>query len=279
MQHSELEYLKTFVMNVVHNNMDGAIPAIVRDVSKLETEQVISASPAIGELDPDSNTVLEPVVIYDIPVVYMGTQESLISVPIKEGDFVYLVPCERDTGAWIDSIGDNIIPDIPAKFKINSCFAFTGIGTAFNNQKPSKDNVEIKFKDIKFSLKPDGTFTFENNNLFIEHNEVGSITITLPASSVTLSDDGSSTITNNSGGSIDMASSGIVTINNVTFDLAGNVTTPTTVVAGTTITAGTSVAAPTVAAATSLTVAGKEQSLHTHPYTDDGTNRTTGPPN
>jgi hypothetical protein len=53
----------------------------------------------------------------------------------------------------------------------------------------------------------------------------GSVSIITPKTTITHAADGTITTTNNGGGFISMASSGVVTINGVTFDKNGNVST------------------------------------------------------
>lgn len=95
-------------------------------------------------------------------------------------------------------------------------------------------------------LKNDGSLLISNDNVAITIAAAGSVR------------------GENAAGSFEMGAGGIFTVNDVvTIDTSGNIVTPGT------ITAGGVVTAPTVAAATSLTVAGKEMSGHTHSQGND----------
>ena len=114
-------------------------------------------------------------------------------------------------------------------------------------------------------LKNDGSILVSNDNgSALLRPDGGSITTT-PNSTFDAKADGSIKGDNGSG-SFELKTSGDIDLNGVNIDPAGNITCPTTIVAG------TSVSAPLIAATGaggSLTVAGKEMKGHTHSQGND----------
>lgn len=102
----------------------------------------------------------------------------------------------------------------------------------------------------------------------------GEILVSNDNGNITLRADGSIKGDNGSG-FFELKTSGTVDINGVTIDPAGNINSPSTIIAT------TSVSAPLLAAASSLTVSGKEMSGHTHAQGNDSNGdtqvNTTGP--
>ena len=240
------------VKSIISNYIDFSIPAEVLSVDTIEETASVDVKPLVDELDGPSNHVLTSGVIYGVPVVFMGGQDSLISIPVKVGDIVWLVPSHRDLSNWVRSNGDANIPNTTKKFNINSCIALTGLGTFTNNQKPSKDNLEIKFNDINFSLKPDGSFVLKNDNVSVTASANGTVELDLPNSNMSFFADGSAVF-----------NGGVFNINGATIDDQGAIASPT------------SVSSPSIVA-NNVEMAG-----HDHNYVDHdpstATTKTTGP--
>ena len=151
-------------------------------------------------------------------------------------------------------------------------------------------------------LKNDGSVFVSNDNGSILLRPDGGSIVTTPNSTVEMDSNGNIIAKNTKGslslnvsgaiegsniGKFELKSSGVMNINGVTIDLAGNIVTPTTITAATSVTVGSSVISPaamtatTVAGTSSLTVAGKEMGGHTHfgsPSAPDGPVSSTGAP-
>ena len=126
---------------------------------------------------------------------------------------------------------------------------------------------------VEVWLKSDGTALVSNDNGSVTLRPDGGSVVTTPLSIFEADAAGAIAGTNGSG-SFELEAAGDFLVNGVKIDTAGNITTPTTIVATGLISSAVSVAAPAMLAATSLTVAGKEMAGHTHPQGPDSAGNT-----
>lgn len=158
--------------------------------------------------------------------------------------------------------------------------AVLGYADPLNTPKALEGDRRIYARDpatgatiVEVWLKNDGTALVSNDNGSIKLRPDGGSVATTPASTFDAKADGSIK-GDNGAGSFELETGGDFVVNGARIDTAGNITTPTTIVATGLISSAVSVAAPAMLAATSLTVAGKEMAGHTHTQGPDSAGNT-----
>lgn len=133
-----------------------AIPAVVVNVDKLQSEQVVDVLPTIGRLYEDGQ-YLDPATVFNAPVCFPAGGGGFITFPVKRGDVVLLVFSQRDTSNWRASEGRiPTKPKTPRSHALTDAMVFPCLGTAQNNANVNPDDVEIKFAGSNILLKANG---------------------------------------------------------------------------------------------------------------------------
>ncbi len=147
------------------DNVETSLPAIVIDNSTYEeTQQLAVVQPLINKIYEDGQAI-EVGYLYNVPVELPGTQESLISVPIKVGDTVTLKFSKRSLQELKDQAGVSAYtPKSRRSFHLNDAVAFPTVLNKPNNLSPHPDHLEIKHKDILVSYRDDGSVVVVTND-------------------------------------------------------------------------------------------------------------------
>lgn len=201
---------KSEVIRITRKELNQSIhtsyPATIVDVSNLTSNQTITVQPLIHIEYEDGQLVRLPI-IYDVPVLFPAGDECLMSFPLKVGGVVGLVFVKNSLEEFLESNDPTFYTPVDRRsFSLNDCFALPSLFTKRNNLSPHPDNLEIKFKDILFSLRPEGTVVLTN----------GSSTIEMNGSTVNIS---------NSSGYMNLLSSGAIQANGAQITTDGDFVT------------------------------------------------------
>lgn len=191
--------LLNLIENYTRNTIHTALPGVVLDVKEYQGKMCVDVSVSISRLYKTGDVLPnKDCVIWGVPVVMPSGGGGMISFPIKKGDSVLLIFSMRNIDSWRASDGKtDVIPDDSRHYSEDDAIAIPGLFTEKNHLSPHPDNVEIKFNDILFSLKPNGDIIIKNSNSTIELTSSG-ITATAPS----------------------------INLNGVTIDSQGNVSAP-----------------------------------------------------
>lgn len=155
------EMVKRSIDGYASQNINTAIPCVVKNVSNLQSDQTIDVLPLIDRVYEDS-VVLEPSIILNVPVVFPTGAGGIMTFPVAVGDTVLVVFSMRSMDEWLDSNGSKQTPKDRRHHHRTDAIAITGLYTKSTNLSPHPDNVEIKFKNQKVVLEPDNTTTITN---------------------------------------------------------------------------------------------------------------------
>jgi hypothetical protein len=170
------EMVKRSIDGYASQNINTAIPCVVKNVSNLQSDQTIDVLPLIDRVYEDS-VVLEPSIILNVPVVFPAGDNGLLSFPIKVGDTVLVVFSMRSIDEWLDSNGSKQTPKDRRHHHRTDAIAIPGIYTKSTNLSPHPDNVELKYKNMSVVMKPDDTLVITSNQSSITMTPTGDINI------------------------------------------------------------------------------------------------------
>lgn len=216
--------VKKLIRNYVRGNVETTLPAVVVDISTYQSTQQIAALRPLTNLVFEDNQAVEMPLIYNVPVELTGTQESLISVPIKVGDTVMLKFSKRSLDELKEqATATTYNPRDRRWFDTSDAVAFPTVINKPANLAPHPDHVEIKHKDILVSYQDDGTIVETNGVVTRTFNIDGTIDIVNENSSLNITPEGVYTYTS-SPVSVTVSPTGnLANITASTITLNGNV--------------------------------------------------------
>lgn len=214
-----------YIKEYLREHVETALPGIVIDIGTYEETQQIAVVQPLINLVFDDNQVVEMPYLFNVPVELTGTQESLISVPIKVGDTVTLKFCKRS----LDELKEQATaatynPRDRRWFDTNDAIAFPTTLIKSSTLHPHSEHVEIKFKDILVSYQTDGTIHITNGAVTNIISPNGNILFDNGDAQFEINPAGEISGTNSSG-SFALKSSGEMDINGCTVTTSGNVIT------------------------------------------------------
>lgn len=121
--------------NMQMAEMNTAIPCIVTNVVGELASQRIDVQPAINVLYKDGTSEERPQIL-GVPVVFPGSNTSLISWPINVGDTVMCVFSQRSMDNFKIGTGQPTVPNDYRKMSAQDAVAFPGLqpfGKSLNN--------------------------------------------------------------------------------------------------------------------------------------------------
>lgn len=145
-----------------------AIPCSVTDVSKYESEQLVSLQPLINDVYQDGITIT-PREIKDVFVKLSSGGGFSIKLPVAAGDLFTLHYTHRDLGNYISGDGSSV--SVPLNLEGRNFYCTHGFGTKSNNQLPSQTNMVIEGENTIITITPSGEITTTTN---------GKVTLTAP---------------------------------------------------------------------------------------------------
>lgn len=146
------------------------LPAIITDVSQYESSNIISVTPTINILHSDGQ-VNECPEIFNVPVVQPSGGGGLLSFPLAVGDNVLLEFSMRNIEEWLEGSGEAVTEPTRRLHDISDAVAIVGMHTKNNHLSPDPNDVVLKFKDNKITLKNDGNVEVITKAKFSVNND------------------------------------------------------------------------------------------------------------
>lgn len=140
------------------SNLYTALPA---KVTKYDADkQTVNAKPTLNILDIDGVELPYPE-LRDVPVIFPSGGGGLLSFPIKKDDNVLIVFSKNSIDLWKTGDGKELALDSNRHHSLSDGIAIAGLHTHKNHLKPNPDDVELKFKDSRVTLKKSGDVEVE----------------------------------------------------------------------------------------------------------------------
>jgi hypothetical protein len=139
-------------------NIRMTLPAVITNNDRYESEQSVDVKLLIGTKYRDGDR-LDGVNIKNVHVRLPSGNDFDITIPCAVGDKVKLSWCFRDLSTWLDGDGAMSYNEDKQNFKLRDCFAELGFGTRRANQRPSKDNLQIRGRNSLTVITPEGVIT------------------------------------------------------------------------------------------------------------------------
>lgn len=137
------------------NRLYTSIPAVVTNVSNLESENSISVQPAINKSMSDgfSYPMAE---IPDVPVQWPAGGGAVLTFPLAVGDEVWLSCSMTSMSEWWLTNSGTVTPFDSRMHDLSDCVAIPSIFRKGNNPAPSKDDVVLKYGGHRITLEKSG---------------------------------------------------------------------------------------------------------------------------
>jgi hypothetical protein len=248
------EIIQKSLTDFTREDLYIGIPVVIKSTKDYETKQVVDVTPLINDEYRDDAIINAPTLKSIFVKIPNGGGFS-IKLPIAVGDLATLHYTHRNISTFLDGFGAAVDVPIDMVADMKDCYVTHGFGTRNANQKPSKDNLVIEGDNSVITIKPSG--------------EMSTV---LPSTTVTILPDGTMTT----------ITQGTALLKASAYTIDTDVTITGTLQVDKAMASSVSASAPNVVAATSLTVASKEMSGHTHPQGIDSNGDTqvsTGGPN
>lgn len=157
--------LKQVIRKNIDDVLDWAytnLPAKV--VEYFPETQTATVQPLINYTWEDG-VVHEESVIADVPVMFPSAGGGIISFPVQRGDTVLLCFSMRSIDSWVEGDGSVSTPRENRIHDINDAIAIPGIYPKQKTLEPNPDDVEVKFKGNKVTLKANGDVVIEGGKI------------------------------------------------------------------------------------------------------------------
>jgi len=142
--------ISQLVQSQVTQNIHTCIPGRIEkwDGKKANVLPLVPALMANGQS-------LSYPVINDVPVVFPGSSETTMSFPLKKGDGVLLLFCERNIDNFLQNGGEQTA-DTNRRFSITDCIAIPGLFSFVEipNGEYDNTNMIIKHKNAEIKIDP-----------------------------------------------------------------------------------------------------------------------------
>lgn len=124
-------------------------------------KQSVDVQPYLKQTFEDGE-VMDMAQIFSVPVVFPRGAKSFITFPIKKGDTVMLVFCDRSLDKW-KSTGGRVDPQDKRMHHLSDAFAIPG-GYSFKHAADVENEKDVIITNDKSSIfvKPNGHFEIKN---------------------------------------------------------------------------------------------------------------------
>lgn len=188
------------VSEYARSHINTSLPAIVTNVDNLEDHQTIDVLPMINDTF-DDGTALELPPILDVPVIFPSAGGGLLSFPVKVGDPILLIFSKRSLDEWMESRSLDEVgftPEDKRYYSLNDAVAFPGLYPKKTSLSPNPTDVELKFNSMSIKLEAAGNLSLTNGNgsNSVDLASSGIVTLSNAGGSIVLNVDGSITFGN-----------------------------------------------------------------------------------
>ncbi len=182
-----------------------AVPGIVDRYDP--AEQRADVRPTIRRVYSDGER-LDPPVIVDVPVLWPRSGGASLTFPVRRGDPVLLVVCDRSIERWLTQGGELRSPGDPRRHSLDDAVAVPGL-VPFSELDPAPpaDDVLLRFSGNELRLSPDGRTILETSDE-LTLAAATQVTIRVGGSTITVTKDG-----------IDVDTTGNVTVSGMSINL------------------------------------------------------------
>lgn len=177
-------------------NLHTAMPGIIQSYSA--STQLADIQPVCKRRYADDSVEDLPL-IPDVPVMQPRTTLAWVNLPIKPGDSVLLIFCERSIESF-RTIGGVNDPDDVRTHDLSDAIAIPGIFPDLQAFRGNSDNLELVNSLTKVSLEPDGGVLVENAAASLAMTATGDFEVANQIASIAMDASGNITATNAAGG-------------------------------------------------------------------------------
>lgn len=150
-----LEKLVNDIVESKLQNFNTVMPGIIEDVDV--TGAVCNVKPLLKKRYKNGVDFEYPV-IANVPIVFYRAGNAMISLPIKRGDLVMLLFCQRSLDGWLAAqSGESVDPKDSRKFDLTDAIALPGL-YPFSDlpQGADPNNLVIRNGQSQITLTPAG---------------------------------------------------------------------------------------------------------------------------
>jgi len=129
----------------------------------------------------DTAKITELPVIPSVPVSWPSADNgsSFIHLPLKAGDYGYVIFADRSLDAWLSGSGASVDPKDTRAHNINDAIFIPGLRTfSCALQGVNAANMVFKYKDAKVDIAPDGKIDITNGQMTITLTSSGKVSLT-----------------------------------------------------------------------------------------------------
>ncbi|MFX0205160.1 MAG: Gp138 family membrane-puncturing spike protein [Candidatus Hodarchaeota archaeon] len=158
-----VRYVFKSLISEIHTALPGKFEKYEHAKKKAEVKPLIKKVFVNDE-------VLELPVITNVPVIFPGTSDALITYPIAKGDGCLIIFSERSLERYLSSAMVDTEPQDPRKFSLSDGIAIPGLFTFKQPGKTSKRSgadLEIIYKDTYITIDSTGVLTLRTGDAAI----------------------------------------------------------------------------------------------------------------
>lgn len=148
--------VRTGLLNI-HTRLPGIVEKVDHD------QKTVDVIPALKRTYVKNNEVVTLSVIQDVPLCFPQTGTTIISIPIKKGDAVWLDFSERSIDIWKRD-GGIVDPKDPRIFDISDATATPAASPIGQGIKSHPTDILIQNGSSILQIPPDGKFELKNNS-------------------------------------------------------------------------------------------------------------------
>lgn len=184
------------IENIIQNNIVNIHTISIGKISKYDYKTHKADVKPVLKKRVAGGDIVDMPVISNVPVIIDRNADYIIHRPIKKGDYVLLLFCERSIDSWISKGGESAPLD-KRKYHLNDAIAIPGI-FPFLTKSLAEDNENflLKFKNTELKFNKNGTIALKNAISSINLDNSGNVNI------------------KNSVGNIDLKSNGEIALKN-----------------------------------------------------------------
>jgi len=144
-------------------NLHTAMPAIITEFDK--EKQIATVQPTIKRTLTDGKVQILPL-IYNVPVITLKTDHAGLHIPVKKGDGVLLIFCERALERWLSSDqGDIVEAGDTRQYNITDAIAILGLNPKTFDYPYKDDSVYLYNEKARIKITPENKIAIKNEDL------------------------------------------------------------------------------------------------------------------
>lgn len=172
-----VDIITNAIENIVQNNLVNIHTALLGKISNYDYKTHKADIKPVIKRKLNSGEIVDIPVIPSVPVLIDRNNDYIHHRPIKKGDYVLIVFCERSIDSWVQDGNENAPLDT-RKYHLNDAIAIPGVAH-FKKNSLAKNNedVLIKFKNSEIVLSNSGDIEVKSDNKGLEIAKNGEISL------------------------------------------------------------------------------------------------------